>query len=83
MECSPIPVGFGAVIKGWEDYGENNGKVITHQIYQIFVVPVQKCALGYLKMLAFDTPCQLRKESHLDLLEFLRVCYVKDLFNFV
>ena len=83
MWYSPIPVGSAVIIEGRKDYRKNDGKVITHQIYHVFIVPVQECTLSNLEMLAIDTPCQLHEQSHLDLPEFLWVCHVKDFFNLV
>jgi len=70
-------------IESREHDGEDDRKVVTHQIDDVFVVPVEQRPLRNLEVLAVDASSQLLEQSNLDLLELDRICDIQHLLDLI
>lgn len=82
-QYTPIPVGLGILVQGWEYKGQDHANIIAHQIDNILIVPVIESALGNLEVLAIDTAGELTEQRLLDLDKLAGVNDVENFFDLV
>ena len=59
VQSIPVPMCLGILIQGRENDGEDDGNIVSHQVEDIFIVPVVEGSLRNLEVLTVNATSQL------------------------